>query len=124
MGLLEGYLGALTAAVFFGSNYIPVKKYEMGDGMYFQFIMAIGIWVIGLFYFIIQEPSTGYFHPFALLGGVIWSIGNILTVPIIKMIGMALGLSIWSATNLIIGWVLGKYGWLGFSKDNSVKLYI
>eukprot|EP01084_Bolivina_argentea_P167879 291242_1 len=94
----------------------------MGDGMYFQFVMAVGIWILGLGYFIVQEPETGHFYPFALLGGFIWSIGNVLTVPIIKMIGMALGLSIWSGTNLVVGWILGKYGWLGYDKDDSVKI--
>merc|ERR1712113_595526 len=84
--------------------------------------MAVGIWVFGLGYFIYQEPTTGYFHPFALLGGMIWSIGNVLSIPIIKMIGMALGLSIWSGTNLIVGWVLGKFGWLGYEKDTGVKV--
>lgn len=28
-----GYIGALVAVVFFGSNFVPVKKYETGDGM-------------------------------------------------------------------------------------------
>lgn len=121
MGHIEGFAAAGIAAVFFGSNFIPCKQYDMGDGMYFQFVMAVGIWVLGLFYFIYQEPQTGYFHPFALLGGTIWSIGNVLSVPIIKMIGMALGLSIWSGTNLVVGWILGKYGLLGFEKDTSVE---
>ena len=120
MGYLVGFLGAITAAIFFGSNYIPCKQYDMGDGMYFQFVMAVGIWVMGFGYFVGEEPGTGYFHPLALLGGMIWSIGNVLTVSIMKMIGMALGLSIWSGTNLVVGWVLGKYGWLGFKEDDSV----
>lgn len=29
-----GYIGCLLAALFFGSNFIPVKKFETGDGMY------------------------------------------------------------------------------------------
>ena len=120
MGKAVGFVAAAVAAIFFGSNYIPCKQYDMGDGMYFQFVMAVGIWVLGLFYFIIQEPETGYFHPFALLGGTIWSLGNILSIPIIKMIGMALGLSIWSGTNLIVGWVIAKFGWLGYTKDDTV----
>lgn len=27
-----GYIGAMVAVVFFGSNFVPVKKYETGDG--------------------------------------------------------------------------------------------
>lgn len=27
-----GYIGCFLAALFFGSNFIPVKKFETGDG--------------------------------------------------------------------------------------------
>ena len=27
-----GWVGAIIAVVFFGSNYIPVKKFDTGDG--------------------------------------------------------------------------------------------
>lgn len=27
-----GYIGAIVAIVFFGSNFVPVKKYDTGDG--------------------------------------------------------------------------------------------
>ena len=29
-----GYLAVLIATVFFGSNFVPVKRYETFDGMY------------------------------------------------------------------------------------------
>ena len=28
----EGYVGAVVAVIFFGSNFVPVKKFETGDG--------------------------------------------------------------------------------------------
>ena len=28
-----GFIAAAVAAVFFGSNFVPVKKFETGDGM-------------------------------------------------------------------------------------------
>jgi len=39
---LIGYIGIATAVLFFGSNFIPIKKYETGDGMFFQFVVCIG----------------------------------------------------------------------------------
>ena len=39
---LIGYLGIATAVFFFGSNFIPIKKYETGDGMFFQFVVCMG----------------------------------------------------------------------------------
>lgn len=32
---------------------------------------------------------------------------NVLTVSIIKMIGLTMGLTVWGATNLLSGWVSG-----------------
>ena len=37
-----GYIGIACAVFFFGSNFIPIKKYETGDGMFFQFVVCIG----------------------------------------------------------------------------------
>jgi len=44
----QGFLGAALTALFFGTNLIPVKKFETGDGMFFQWCMCAGIWSIGL----------------------------------------------------------------------------
>lgn len=30
--LYTGYIGAIVAVIVFGSNFIPVKKFETGDG--------------------------------------------------------------------------------------------
>ena len=88
--------------------------------------MAVGIWLTGLVTVIIKCAITGspvyYFHPVALTSGLIWSIGNLFTSTIFKTIGMALGMSIWCATQLIVGWSTGKWGLLGTPKDTSVKI--
>lgn len=34
--------------------------------------------------------------------------GNIMVVPIIKMIGMTMGLTLWGVTNLLAGWMTGR----------------
>ena len=87
--------------------------------------MAIGVWVTGLVTVIAKCAATAkpvyFFHPVAITSGIIWSVGNILTVPIIKTIGMALGMSVWCATQLIVGWSTGKWGLLGTPKDDSIK---
>lgn len=44
-----GYLAVMVAAVFFGSNFVPVKRYETHDGMYYQWVMCSGVWMVGLF---------------------------------------------------------------------------
>eukprot|EP01083_Nonionella_stella_P020255 56151_1 len=120
-----GLLSAFLAALFFGSNFVVIKEYDMGDGLYWQFVNAVGIWFFGLVTVLCKCIATGsttyFFHPIALTSGIIWSIGNILTVPIIKTVGLALGMSIWCATQLIVGWSTGKWGLLGTPKDTTVK---
>jgi len=56
------------------------------------------------------------FEPFAMLGGLLWATGNMMTVPIIKMIGLSLGMLVWGLTNLLLGWSCGTFGILGQSK--------
>ena len=41
--LLIGWIGIVIAVLFFGSNFIPIKKYETGDGMFFQFVVCTGM---------------------------------------------------------------------------------
>ena len=35
-----GYVACLVAIVSFGSNFVPAKKVDIGDGVFFQFIMV------------------------------------------------------------------------------------
>jgi hypothetical protein len=113
-----GYIAAAVAVLFFGSNFVPVKKFETGDGMFFQWILCTGIWLTGL----VVNGIQGWprFEPIAMIGGVLWCTGNLLTVPIIKMIGLGLGLLIWGLTNLIMGWATGTFGLFGIT-SNEVK---
>lgn len=113
-----GYVAAAVAVFCFGSNFVPVKKFETGDGMFFQWILCTGIWLTGLVVNGIQGWPT--FEPIAMIGGVLWCTGNLLTVPIIKMIGLGLGLLIWGLTNLIMGWATGTFGLFGLS-SNEIK---
>jgi len=108
---LIGYGAVFVAVLMFGSNFVPVKKVDTGDGMFFQWIMCSAIWCMGL----VVNLATGNprFHPLAMLGGWFWATGNIATVPIIRMIGLGLGLLLWGNSNLIIGWASSRYGLFG-----------
>jgi hypothetical protein len=44
-----------------------------------------------------------------MVGGAIWCTGNMCVVPVIKTIGLAMGLLIWGTLNLIAGWATGRY---------------
>ncbi|XP_067948407.1 transmembrane protein 144-like [Watersipora subatra] len=119
-----GYIGCLLAALLFGSNFIPVKKFETGDGVFFQLILCIAIWLPS----VILNAIRGFprFWPFAMLGGFIWCTGNMMVVPIIQCVGMAMGILMWGTMNLITGWASGRFGWFGLDPeipDNTLLNY-
>ncbi|CAI8041521.1 Transmembrane protein 144 [Geodia barretti] len=100
-----GWVGVVIAVVFFGSNFIPVKKFDTGDGLFFQWMLCIGIWLVGLVVnMILLMPP--FFIP-SLLGGFLWTTGNLMAVSIIKMIGLTMGLTVWGVTNMLSGWFIG-----------------
>lgn len=65
-----GYLACLVAVVFFGSNYVPVKRAPTADGAFFSLIMTSAIILEGLA--VQLWRGNPKFEPFAMLGGVIW----------------------------------------------------
>ena len=96
--------------------------------MFFQWTLASGIFIMGVFMYIFQcstyfAGTTGVhqcpsFQPFAMLGGVLWATGNVLTVPIVKTLGLSLGMLTWGMTNMVIGWGSARFGVLGVFESN------
>ncbi|XP_064637227.1 transmembrane protein 144-like [Lineus longissimus] len=120
--LTMGFIWAGIAVVCFGSNFVPIKKFETGDGMFFQWVMTTGIWIVGLVVYAIQGFPP--FYPLAMLGGVFWATGNICVVPILKSLGLSLGMLIWGTFNLMCGWASGRFGWFGLEAEvpNNIAL--
>lgn len=92
---------------------------ETGNGLAFQFFFCWAVWLVGLGVGVYRGfPST---PPLALLGGVLWSTGNLLSVPAIKLIGLGLSLLIWGISNMCVGWVSSTFGILGVEKQQVSK---
>ena len=65
-----GYLACLIAVVFFGSNFVPVKRVPTADGVFFSLIMTSAVLLEG---FAVQLwRGNPKFEPFAMLGGALW----------------------------------------------------
>ena len=64
-----GFAAASVSVLCFGTNFIPVKKYDTGDGMFFQWCMCLGVWMSG---FIVQLVLQARFEPIACIGGILW----------------------------------------------------
>lgn len=112
---LLGGIGVLIAALGFGSNYVVIKSYDAGDGMFFQFFMACGVLVTGLVYHLAKGAPP--MQPFAMLGGALWGTGNVLCPQIIERLGMGLGLSLWGSLNMLTGWGTARFGLFGLAQQ-------
>ena len=77
-------------------------------GVFFQWIVCLGIWTLGLFVHLYNGDERK-FYPLVMLGGAFWCTGNMCVVPVIKAIGLAMGLLIWGTLNLLAGWATGRY---------------
>lgn len=117
-----GYISCLIAGLFFGSNFVPVKKFPTGNGIFFQWILCSAIWTCGFVILIIRQFPP--FQPFAMLGGFLWCTGNMLTVPIIHLIGLGLGVVLWGTANLLVGWSNGTFGILGVAHQDVPVLWL
>ena len=113
-GLLVGLALTIVPTVCFGSNYIPVKKFETGDGVFFQWVMSVAILIGGLVTYCIQQFPRFYIE--AAIGGAIWTLGNVCVVPIIKLLGLTVGFLSWSITTLVVGWATSTFGIFGIDK--------
>ena len=94
---LIGGIGVVVAIGMFGTNLIPVKKIDTGDGapcislscgaysmlcvrvigMFFQWMMCIGIWLVGLVINFIQQQPPFFYA--SVLGGFLWTTGGCVT---------------------------------------------
>uniref|UniRef100_A0A8C3SW05 Transmembrane protein 144 n=1 Tax=Chelydra serpentina TaxID=8475 RepID=A0A8C3SW05_CHESE len=117
--LTIGFTSSAIAVFLFGTNFVPVKKFDTGDGMFFQWILCAAIWIVSLVVNLIQNSPR--FWPLAMVGGSVWATGNITVVPIVKTIGLGLGLLIWASFNLLTGWASSRFGWFGIDPEEVSK---
>ncbi|KAM8938682.1 transmembrane protein 144 [Pelodytes ibericus] len=120
--LAIGFASSVVSVVLFGSNFVPVKKFDTGDGMFFQWVLCCSIWIVSLFVNIILNSPK--FWPLAMVGGCVWATGNITVVPIVKTVGLGLGLLIWASTNLLTGWASSRFGMFGIDPEVVAKPYL
>eukprot|EP00457_Paulinella_chromatophora_P007184 gb/GEZN01007205.1/.p1 GENE.gb/GEZN01007205.1/~~gb/GEZN01007205.1/.p1 ORF type:complete len:364 (-),score=49.26 gb/GEZN01007205.1/:443-1534(-) len=124
-----GYFGALTAVVFFGSSYVPTKKYDTYDGMIFQWFMCSGILSLGLAWGLLtnnwyQVAEQGlYVFPEGLLGGALWASANMLIPTVVNMLGFGPGFMIWNGGNLVASFFVARYGLFGVQVSEADKTF-
>lgn len=114
-GFLSALL-ALGASISFGVQYVPVKKYEIYDGTTFQWFMCSGIMMMGFvlslcFGSLEQEPALP-----VIFGGMLWGLSNYCVLPLVKLLGIGLGFSLYHFVNLMVGYLIGRFGFFGIPR--------
>uniref|UniRef100_A0A1I7YBK6 SPW repeat-containing protein n=1 Tax=Steinernema glaseri TaxID=37863 RepID=A0A1I7YBK6_9BILA len=112
-GTFEGLAACAVSSLFFGSMFVPLKRFDAGDGIFAQWVMCSAILAVGLV--VNAGASFPPFHPLAMLGGMFWTIGNVTAIPIMNMIGLGMGILIWGTTNCLLGWASGRFGLFGIN---------
>ncbi|KAI6170098.1 hypothetical protein M3Y98_01204200 [Aphelenchoides besseyi] len=100
-----------VACVLFGTVFVPVKRFNPGDGLFSQFCMCVGIFMVGFATYI--YTGFGPFYPLAMTGGITWCIGNLTAIPIINELGLALSILMFSVTNCLVNFFIGSFGLFG-----------
>ena len=75
--------------------------------MYFQWLMAIGSWIVGLIINLCRNPQPPFFS-LSMVGGALWATGNIFSVPSFSLIGIGIGQTMVGNINLLGGWITGR----------------
>src|SRR5690349_11202293 len=74
MSLAIGIAACGVSALFFGCQFVPIKSYNAGDGIFVQFIISVVIFAIGFCVHVYE--GFPQFYPLAMLGGLFWTCGN------------------------------------------------
>ena len=105
------YLGVVCLAVSSiatGITYLPLKYYDIGDGLFYQFVVAIGMMSSSL----LIDGVRGFpqFYALPMLGGALWAFGNLNTALMVDLLGIGLSSFISNSVCLIVGWANARFG--------------
>jgi glucose uptake protein GlcU len=123
MAVAAGLIFAGIAAVCYGCQYIPVKKHEIYDGTTFQWFMCNGILMVGFLTAVFTHNLTIALDPLVLLGGAFWALANYLVMFCVKLLGLGLGFSLTNFVNLIVSYLVGRFGLVGIPRMGGHLLW-
>ncbi|KAK5974149.1 Transmembrane protein [Trichostrongylus colubriformis] len=115
MTFLVGIAACGVASLFFGSMFVALRRIETGDGIFAQWVISMAILCVGFADF--WYRGFPGFYPLAMLGGAFWTVGNTTAIPLIKRIGLALGILLWGSSKCVVGWATGRFGMFGMKPN-------
>ncbi|KAK6746653.1 hypothetical protein RB195_000119 [Necator americanus] len=123
--IVVGIAATVVSAITYGSTWVPVRWFDTGDGLYFQWLMCIGQTLFGTV--VLGLSSWPPVFPLAMLSGVFFAVGNALTIYIMDGIGMAVGSLLWNTITCVVGWAVTRFGLLWnpqqLPRDNILNFF-
>ncbi|MBI2578183.1 MAG: hypothetical protein HYW26_00575 [Candidatus Aenigmarchaeota archaeon] len=108
MSLLLGVAAASVSALFWGSQFVPLKRMKNPNMLHYNMFMALGILGTSVaLTFMLGFPFA--LNYFGILAGILWNIGNVLHIVSIERIGIAKGTAIPLGMPLIITFLSGTF---------------
>uniref|UniRef100_A0A915DFW9 Transmembrane protein 144 n=1 Tax=Ditylenchus dipsaci TaxID=166011 RepID=A0A915DFW9_9BILA len=105
---VKGLLSCAFAVITFGSFFVPIKKYNPGDGIYVQWVMSVAILMVG--FVIFAYEGFPKFYPVSMIGGALWTIGNAMTIPVIEVLGLPVLMLLGDLFNGVVCWATSYFG--------------
>ena len=97
----KGLLAGALAGLIWGSQLVPLKVGNVATQDFF-FPVCLGIFISGLLIFAIKKAKFNKeVVGLSLLSGVVWNIGNLLSIFSISLIGLSKGLPITQSASLV-----------------------
>ncbi len=97
----KGLLAGALAGLIWGSQLVPLKVGNVATQDFF-FPVCLGIFISGLLIFVINKDKFNKgVVGLSLLSGVVWNIGNLLSIFSISLIGLSKGLPITQSASLV-----------------------
>ncbi|MCK4733358.1 MAG: hypothetical protein KAT65_12965 [Methanophagales archaeon] len=105
MSATIGFLGALVAIILWGTYFVPMKKVKDFDPFYYQLLMCNSIFLSSLVLAIFLNVAA--ISIFGFISGILWTIGNVLSVFAVKYSGLAKSASIWMSSVIMTSFFWG-----------------
>lgn len=101
-----GLLFALVSIICWGTNFVPLKMARRPNLLQFQALMSVGIFALSVAAMLLLNfPFT--LTLFGLVSGILWAVGNYLSVKAVSMSGLAKTAPIWMGMVILFSFAFG-----------------
>ena len=116
----RGIILSVVAGIIWGSQLVPLRLGNLTPSDFF-FSMSLGIALFGIAYFFHKRESfRNEAVGNSILSGILWSIGNLLSIITVSLIGLAKGFPLTQAS-VLIAVIWGVFYFKEITKSSDIR---